>query len=172
MASTTTRRPRTTPSNRTARGRARPSARASRGTTAHRATTIARGRRKQRPTGLKGIIAKLPDAIPGVKRTGKRSASKNPISRITSTLPFGGGAKRGKSSSSGSGRRAGRAALAAGAAGLAIKNRDKITSMIKREDDAAVTPGGGDVTAQDASVSRLDVTPSDVTTPPRSGSAG
>jgi hypothetical protein len=171
MASTTTRRPRTTPSTRTARGRARPSARTSRGTTTHRSTTIARGRRKQQPTGLSGLIAKLPDAIPGVKRSGKRSASKNPISRITSALPFGGGAKRGKSSSSGSGRRAGGAALAAGAAGLAIKNRGKIKSMIKREDDAAVTTGGSE-TAQDASVSRLDVTPSDVATPPQSGSAG
>jgi hypothetical protein len=165
MASTTTRRPRTTPSTRTSRGRTRPSARASRGTTAHRA------RRKQQPTGLSGFIAKLPDAIPGVNRSGKRSTSKNPISRILGALPFGGGTKQRKSSSSGSGRRAGGAALAAGAAGLAIKNRDKITSMIKREDDAAVTTGGSE-TAQDASVSRLDVTPSDVTTPPQSGSAG
>ena len=167
MASTTTRRPRTTPSTRTTRGRARTSARA----TTHRTTTIARGRRKQQPTGLSGLIARLPDAIPGVKRSGKRSASRNPISRITSALPLGGGAKRGKSSSSSSGRRAGGAALAAGAAGLAIKNRNKITSMIKREDDAAVTTGDSE-TAQDASVSRLDVTPSDVTAPPQSGSAG
>ena len=167
MASTTTRRPRTTPSTRTTRGRARPSARA----TAHRTTTIARGRRKQQPTGLSGFVAKLPDAIPGVKRSAKRSASKNPISRFTSALPFGGGAKNAKSSSSRSGRRAGGAALAAGAAGLAIKNRNKIASMIKREDDAAVTTGGSEP-VQEASVSRLDVTPTDVTAPPQSGGAG
>ena len=102
MASTTTRRPRTTiPSTRTAHGRARPSDRASRGTTAQpgairgtaqRATTIARGRRKQEPTGLKGVVAKVSDAIPGVTGAGKRSksSSKNPMSGIVDALPFGG----------------------------------------------------------------------------------
>jgi hypothetical protein len=145
--------------------------------TAQRATTMARGRRKQEPTGIKGVIAKATDAIPGVKGSGKRSksSSKNPISGIVDALPIGGGSKSKKSSSSRSGKRAGGAALAAGAAGLAIKNRGRITSKLKREDDAAVTVGGSDTaadTAQDASVSRLDVTPNDVTTPPSSGSAG
>jgi hypothetical protein len=138
---------------------------------------ITRSRRKQQPTGLKGVMSKLPDAISGAGKRSK-SSSKNPSSGIVAALPFGGGAKRGKSSSSSSGKRAGGAALVAGAAGLAIKNRDKITSMMKRDGGQeaetpvatpSTAPGTG---AQDASVSRLDVTPSDVTTPPQPGSAG
>jgi hypothetical protein len=63
---------------------------------------MARGRRKQEPTGIKGVIAKATDAIPGVKGSGKRSksSSKNPISGIVDALPIGGGSKSKKSSSS------------------------------------------------------------------------
>jgi hypothetical protein len=142
-----------------------------------RAATLARARRRnQQPSGIKGFMAKLPDAIPGAAKRSK-SSSKNPISGMVAALPFAGGAKRGKSSSS-SGKRAGRAALVAGAAGLAIKNRDKITSMMKRdggqEPETPATPptAASGTGAEDASVSRLDVTPTDVTTPPQPGSAG
>jgi hypothetical protein len=142
-----------------------------------RAATLARGRRRnQQPTGVKGLMAKLPDVIPGAGKRSK-SSSKNPLSGIVAALPLGGGAKRGKSSSS-SGKRAGGAALVAGAAGLAIKNRDKIASMMRRdggqEPQAPATPppaaAGSDI--QDASVSRLDVTPGDVATPPQPGTTG
>ena len=184
MASTATRRPRTTtPVTRSARGRTRPSTRASRGTTSaqggmrataqQRATALARGRRKQEPTGLKGLVAKLPDALPTPGGSGKRSksSSKNPISGIVSALPIGGSAaKRGKSSSS-SGKRAGGAALLAGAAGLALKNRDKITSKLGRGGDASPGTDAG-TGAGEATVSRLDVTPTDVTTPPQQGTTG
>jgi len=125
---------------------------------------------------MRGLIAKLPDAIPGVTSVRKRSRSssmKTLMSRIAAGLPFGAGAKRGKSSPPISGKRAGGAALAAGAAGLAVKNRRKITSMMKRdggrEEDTTAAAGATDT--QDASVSQLDVTPSDVTTP-RPASAG
>ena len=165
MASATIPRPRTTSSSRSARaqpGRLRG--------TAQRATTIARPRRKQEPNGLRGLIAKLPDAIPGVTGARKRSRSssmKTRMSRIAAALPFGAGAKRGKSSAPVSGKRAGGAALAAGAAGLAVKNRRRITSMMKRDGsrEEDTTAAAGATGTQDASVSRLDVTPSDVTTP-------
>jgi hypothetical protein len=180
MASPSTRRPRTTtPPSRTAR--------ASRGTAStqggmrataqQRATTLARARRKQQPTGIKGLAAKLPDALPISKGSGKRSksksSSKNPISGIVSALPIGGaGAKRGKSSSSSAGKRAGGAAILAGAAGLAVKNRDKITSMLgggRGDGEPAAGATDASTGTGEASVSRLDVTPTDVTTPPQPG---
>ena len=187
MASATTRRPRTTtPATRTSRGRTRPSAGTSRGTAPasggmrataqQRAAALTRSRRKQEPTGIKGLVAKLPDAVPIPKGSGKRSksSSKNPISGIVAALPIGGGAKRGKASSSSKGKRAGGAAVVAGAAGLALKNRDKITSMMGRgRDEAGTAAGATDASTGtgEASVSRLDVTPSDVAAPPQPGTS-
>jgi hypothetical protein len=181
MASTTTRRSRTTtPPSRTARAqRGTASTQGGmRATAQQRATALARGRRKQQPTGIKGLAAKLPDAI--TKGSGKRSkpsSKQNPISGLVSALPIGAGAKRGKASSSSTGKRAGGAALVAGAAGLALKNRDKITSMLGRgRGDEGTGAGGTDAGTGtgtgEASVSRLDVTPTDVATPPQPGTTG
>jgi hypothetical protein len=139
-----------------------------------RAATLARTRRRnQQPTGIKGVVAKLP--VVGSSKRGKSSSS-NPLQGIVSSLPVVGGGKKSRKSSSGggAGKRAGGAALVAGAAGLAIKNREKITSMIggggSKHEHSAQT----DTTTvgPDAEVSRLDVSPGDVTTPSSPGTPG
>jgi hypothetical protein len=79
--------------------------------------------------------------LPG-SRPQRQSALKRMLSAATGALP--GLAKRGSTSSSKSGRagKAGGVALLAGAAGLAFKNRDKVTSLARRNATSPGTPAG------------------------------
>jgi hypothetical protein len=182
-SSSTTRRPRaTTGPARFARGPARAPGRSSRGTTAApgrfarpsqraagRPTIVVRGRRhQQKPGGLKGVLARLPGVGGGGKH--KRTSSSGGVKGMLAALPGVSGGAKGRRSSSGSGRRkAGGAALVAGVTGLALKNREKVSSMLRNRsrDDTSHGPmptgaDGGEATGSPAS---SGVTPADVTSP-------
>ena len=74
-------------------------------------------------------------------QTQKQSGIQRAMSGVTGALPSL-GKKRSSSSSSrmGKGGKAGGLALLAGAVGLAVKNRDKVASMARRDDGAEDRP--------------------------------
>jgi hypothetical protein len=140
--------------------------------TAGRPTIVTRGRRQQKPTGIKGMFSALPVVGSGSKRKGMGKSPSDAVKGMLAALPgVGGGTKRRRSSSASGRRKAGGAALVAGAAGLAIKNRDKVSSMLQgrtHEDEASrgampeAAAGAGTTTPTPAT----DVTPADVAPPP------
>jgi hypothetical protein len=182
-STTTRRRPRATAGQaRFARGPARPPSRFARGGApapgrfarpsqrpAGRPTIVTRGRRQeQKPGGVKGMLAALPGVGGGKKR--KRGSSAGGMKGLLAAVPgVTGGTKRRRSSSGGGRRKAGGAALLAGAAGLALKNREKVSSLLrdrKRDEDTSPGPmsaAGADATGAPAAA---DVTPADVAAPP------
>ena len=80
-------------------------------------------------------------------QTQKQSGIKRAMSGVTGALPSL-GKKRSSSSSSrmGKGGKAGGLALLAGAVGLAVKNRDKVASIARRDDGAEDRPDLGATT--------------------------
>jgi hypothetical protein len=144
---------------------------------AGRPTIVTRGRRRQqKPGGLKGLLASVPGVGGGTKRKGRSSSGG--MKGLLAAMPgAAGGAKRRRSSSGGGRRKAGGAALLAGVTGLALKNRDKVSSLLggrSHDDDTShgampTAAGGAETTGSPAS---SDVTPADVTSPQPSPAAG
>jgi hypothetical protein len=114
------------------------------------------------------MLAALPGVGGGKKRKRGSSSSRGMKGLLAAVPGVAGGAKHRRSSAGGGRRKAGGAALLAGAAGLALKNRDKVSSLLRdrKRDDASHGPmpaGGADVTGAPGPA---DVTPTDVTSPP------
>jgi hypothetical protein len=65
------------------------------------------------------------------RRKPQQSGVKKALAGMTGLLAGGKAAKSRRSSGAGKGRRAGGLALVAGAAGLAVKNRDKLAGMVR-----------------------------------------
>jgi len=139
------RRPRSTGGPATSRF-GRPAAKPVRGSRGP-ATIVVRGRRKQqKPSGIKGVLSALP-SLPG------KSGSSKSRGRA------GGGKGKGKGKGA-----AGGLAVLAGVAGVAFKNRDKLTSKLGHSHDEQQDHGGSvDTMPPAAAVPTTPGTPPPVT---------
>ena len=101
------------------------------------------GKPAQRPARGRRTTSSRRPAMPTMGRRPKKSGAAKVAEQLGGLLPGTRGRKRGASAGPGKKGTAG-LALLAGAAGLVMKNREKLTSMIRHRDSSpeAVTPGG------------------------------
>jgi hypothetical protein len=99
------------------------------------------GKPAQRPARGRRTTSSRRPAMPTVGRRPQKSGAAKAAEKLGGLLPGKRGQKRGASGGPGKKSTAG-LALLAGAAGLLVKNREKLTSMIRHRDASDEPPSG------------------------------